>query len=211
MTIETLLVVTPLYLVDIEFDGQDSKKQKDIEKTLLPLISFLLSISLFLIIPVGYFFNKKIYNNIRERKAILFFTIICLMFNLLIINYYFTFIYEYCIVFVFFIISTNLLESITTTMFSKIIPSDYEVNGLNAGFIINISTSLGRSLGCCIITLLGSVSPQTLNRVCFGITGGLLFIGLIVLIILYRNIRVKAIARILRSRASVRKHRATEF
>ena len=108
-------------------------------------------------------------------------------------------------------ISTNLLENTTTTMFSKIIPSDYSVNGLNAGFIINISTSIGRALGCCIITLLGSVNPETLNRVSFGVTGGLLLLGLVVLIAFYPNLRVKAIARILRGRASVRKHKATEF
>jgi len=211
MTTETLLVVTPLYLVDIEFSGQDEKSQKEIEKVLLPLISFLISVSLFLIIPVGYFFQKKIYNNVRERRIILYFTLICLLFNLLIINYYFTSISQYCIIYIFFMISTNLLENTTTTMFSKIIPSDYSVNGLNAGFIINISTSIGRALGCCIITLLGSVNPETLNRVSFGVTGGLLLLGLVVLIAFYPNLRVKAIARILRGRASVRKHKATEF
>jgi len=211
MTTETLLVVTPLYLVEIELNGKDSRSQKEIEKTLLPLMSFLMSISLFLIIPVGFFFQKKIYNKIRERRIILYFTIICIIFNLLIINFSFTSVEQYCIVFVFFIIATNLLENTTTTMFSKIIPSDYTVNGLNAGFIVNISTSLGRALGCCIITILALDNAATLNRVSFGITGGLLAIGLIVLGMLYSNLRVKAIARILRSRASVRKHKATEF
>ena len=108
-------------------------------------------------------------------------------------------------------ISTNLLENTTTAMFSKIIPSDYNIHGLNGGFIINISTSLGRALGCCIITFLGPVEAETLNRVSFGVTGGLLLIGLIILLILYSYLRVKAIARILRGRASVRKHKATEF
>lgn len=211
MTTETLLVLTPLYLVQIEFYGQDERRQKEIERILLPLVSFLISLSLFLIIPVGYFFQKKVFNKVRERRIVLYLSIICLLLNILIMNFYFTNISQYCVIFIIFMITTNLLENTTTTMFSKIIPSDYNVYGINAGFTINISTSLGRTLGCCLITLLNGVEATTLNLVCFGVTGALMLIGLIVLITLYPNLRIKAIARILRSRASIRKHKATEF
>jgi MFS family permease len=211
MTTETLLVVTPLYLVTIELDGQDERTRKEVEKTLLPLISLLISLSLFLIIPVGYFFQKKIMGKIGERTIILYLTIICFLFNILIFQFVFTSVYQYCLIFIFFIISTNLLENTLTSMFSKIIPSDYNIYGINGGFFINVSTCLGRSLGCCIITFIGSVRYQTLNRICFGVTGGLILFGLIVFISFYNTLRIKAIARILRGRASIRKHKATEF
>lgn len=205
------MVLTPLYLVEIEFSSQEEKRKKDIEKILLPLISFLISISLFLIIPVGYFFQKKIINKVRERRIILFLSIICLIFNILIINFYFFNIYQYCAIFIAFMISTNLLENTTTTMFSNIIPSNYNVYGINAGFIVNISTSVGRTLGCCIITLLGNVDPKTLNIVSYSVTGVLMLIGIVALISLYPNLRVKAIARILRNRASIIQHKPAEF
>jgi len=211
MTTELLLVVTPIYLISIELDGHDDHTRKEMEKTLLPLISLLIGLSLFLIIPVGYFFQKKILGKIGERRIILYLTIICFLFNILIFQFVFTSVYQYCFIFVFFIISTNLLENTLTAMFSKIIPSDYTIYGINGGFFINVSTCLGRSLGCCIITFIGNVRYQILNRICFGVTGGLILLGLIVFICFYNTLRIKAIARILRGRASIRKHKATEF
>lgn len=210
MTIETLLVVTPLYIYEMKIHG-NTDEQKNEEKTFLPLIAFLLCISLYITIPIGYLFSKKVFNNVRERRIILYLTVICLFLNLLIINFLTANLVEYSIVFILFVIATNLLENTAITMFSKIIPSDYTVNGLNSGFIINISTIIGRILGCCIITLLGSVQPETLNFVSFGVTSGMLLISLIILVRFYSNLRVKAIARILRSRASIRKNRASEY
>jgi MFS family permease len=135
---------------------------------------------------------------------------ICLIFNFFIIDIFYTSLVQYCIMFVFLIISTNLLESVATSMFSKIIPSDYEVCKKNAGFVIQIMMSIGRILGSLMLSIAGTSTDENLNRIAFSITFALFFICFMVLVYYYSNLRVKAIARILRGR-SMRKLKDSEF
>lgn len=198
MTTESLLVITPYYLTSLERDFD------------LKIIAFIISVSLFLVIPTSLFFIGFLSKKLRDRRILLFVIIACIIFNFFIMDIFYVSLTAYCIMFVLLIISSNLLENVASTMFSKIIPSDYEILKLNAGFVINVFTTTGRILGALILTMCGGITAENLNIIVYSITTFLFFLVLIVTIIFYSNLRVKAIARILRSR-SVRKHKPAEF
>ena len=96
-------------------------------------------------------------------------------------------------------------------MFSKIIPADYEVWSMNAGFVIQIFATFGRILGALMLTIAGFTTDEDLNLITYGITLMLFVCSLIMAIVFYKNLRVKAIARILRNSSATRKLKTAEF
>jgi hypothetical protein len=198
LTTESLLVITPFYLHDISSDMINE------------YISLLISFALFLVVPVGFLVNNYLAYKIVDRRMLIYLLIFTIIFNFFIIDIFYTSMVQYCIIFMCLIISCNVLENIATTMFSKIIPADYELWNYNAGFLIQVGTTLGRILGAAMLTMAGFTSDQDLNRITYGITLGMFMISLVVIVFYYTHLRVKAIARILRGR-SLRKLRKTEF
>jgi hypothetical protein len=198
ITTESLLIISPYYIQDLDSEF-DSK-----------LVALLMGASLLLVIPVGLLYTHYLGSKIRDRKSLIYLIIACIFFNFFILNLFYTSLVQYCIMFVFLIVSATLLENMATTMFSKIIPSDYEVFKLNAGLVIQIATTLGRFIGAAMLTCAGFASDENLNRITYGITLGLFIAVLVMSIVFYSDLRVKAIARILRLR-TMRKLKKTEF
>jgi MFS family permease len=198
LTTESLLIITPFYIHDLDPDF--SRKG----------IALLISCGLFLIIPMGFLFNNYLSYRIKDRRMLIYLLLSTIIFNALILNIFYTSIVQYCIMFILLTISSNLLESMATTMFSKIIPSDYEIWSYNAGYIIQFFTTIGRIFGSLMLTLAGFASDENLNLITYGITLGLFIIALAVSVYYYSYLRVKAIARILRGR-SMRKLKNSEF
>ena len=197
-TIEALLVISPYYITHLKADSD------------LKLVALLMSAALLLVIPASFLISHYLNTKIRDRKMMLYLLIVCIVSNFLIINIFYQSLIQYCLVFVLLIISTCLLESVATMMFSKIIPSDYVVWNFNAGFFIQIMTTLGRIFGALMLTFAGFSSDKNLNIISFSITLSLFCIGFLISVVLYSHLRVKAIARILRVR-TYRKLKNSEF
>lgn len=188
-----MLVITPYYLHEIN---------KEVDTKLIALI---LSGALFAVIPSSYYFNNYISNKEKDRKMIIYLIASSIIFSVLIINIFDEAALKYTIIFVFLIISCNILENLTTNLFSKIIPADYELWTFNASFVIQIFTNTGRILGSLMLFFDGFKDYLTLNRITFSITASLFIITLVITLIHYKDLRVKAIARILRSKTRKRK------
>jgi len=198
LTIEALLVISPYYIINLRIESD------------IKLVALLMSAALLLVIPASFLISHYLNTRIRDRRMMIYLILSCIVFNFLIVNYFYASLIQYCLVFVFLIISTSLLESVATMMFSKIIPSDYVVWKFNAGFIIQIMTTTGRILGALMLTFAGFSTDENLNRIAFSITLALFVIGLVISLIFYSDLRVKAIARILRVRTN-RKLKTSEF
>lgn len=198
LTTESLLIITPFYIHDLN----PAFSQKG--------IALLISCGLFLIIPMGFLFNNFLTYAIKDRRMLIYLLFSTIIFNALILNIFYTSIIQYCVMFILLTISSNLLESMATTMFSKIIPSDYEIWSYNAGYIIQFFTTFGRVIGSLMLTLAGFASDENLNLITYGISLGLFLFALVVSLYYYSYLRVKAIARILRGR-SMRKLKNSEF
>ena len=80
----------------------------------------------------------------------------------------------------------------------------------NLGFIITISTTLGRTLGAFSLTFSGLISKDYINTIIFSFCT-IFFLFLIVLTyIFYGELRVKAIARIIKMKNNNRQN-ANDF
>ncbi len=165
---------------------------------------------LFAVIPTGYFFNNYLSTKVRDRRMIIYLLISSLLFSILIINIFDHLALKFAIIFIFLIISCNLLEGLSTNMFSKIIPYDYELWTFNATFIIHISTTTGRIFGSLILFFAGFGDVYDLNRITYSVTAFLFVFCLIITLIYYKDLRIKAIARILRNR-TIRKRKQAEL
>ena len=197
MTNEIILVMSPFYLY--KYDNLDVK-----------LIALFLSISLFIAIPSTIVLTNYLSNRLRDRKIVVIILLFCILTNILVINFLNMHIFLYMTILGFFIILSNLLENIASSIFSKIIPSNYEIWNFNAGIIINYITMIARLLGSLILIVFSSIEYSTINIIAYTLTSSLFLIIFVMTILFYSDVRVKAIARILRAR-SIRKHKSGEF
>jgi hypothetical protein len=108
------------------------------------------------------------------------------------------------------IVFTSLFENTASMVFTKIIPSNYEVMKVNGSKIINYVSVIGRIIGSLMLFIMSGFDYVMINRVVYGVTAGLFVLILLIILVLYSNLRVKAIARILRDR-NRRKTKTTEF
>lgn len=198
LTIESLLVISPFYITHLKDDAD------------IKLVALLMSAALLLVIPASFLISHYLNTKIRDRRMMVYLIATCIVFNILIVNFLYASLIQYCIVFVFLIISTSLLESVATMMFSKIIPSDYVVWKMNAGFLIQVMSTLGKVFGALMLTFAGFSTDENLNRIAYGITLGLFLVGIVLSLLYYSELRVKAIARILRVK-TYRKLKTSEF
>jgi hypothetical protein len=110
----------------------------------------------------------------------------------------------------FLIVLSNLLENVSSLMFAKIIPSNYEIGIINAGVLINNISMLGRLLGCLLLYIFSSFRNYDLINIVFTITFGFYVFVLLLTLLLYSDLRIKAIARLMRNK-SMKKHKSGEF
>jgi MFS family permease len=108
-------------------------------------------------------------------------------------------IYIFSVCFVLLIITTNLMESIGSSLLAKIIPPDWELGTLNAGFIITISTTTGNALGSFMLTISGWFGKDLILIITYGFCCLFFFVIIILVALNYSELRVKALARILKN------------
>jgi MFS family permease len=190
MTTESILVIAPYYLlcIDPNFDFR--------------LIGLSLGASLAITVPTTILLSRYLANRLKDRAIIILLLVLCTLISLalFLIHFYETFVLEYIIIACICIIICTLLENITSTMITKIIPGNYEVASSNAGLLINYVTTMGRIIGSLMLYITSMMTYEKMNSVVYGIITGLFMLILIITLVFYKDLRVKAIARILRNR-----------
>jgi predicted MFS family arabinose efflux permease len=146
----------------------------------------------------------------KDRKALVVILLTCLISNILLITIWAENIVLYMISSGSLLVCTCLFENTASLTFTKIIPSNYEIMKINGSKFINYVTVIGRIIGSLMLFMTSPFDYLLMNRVVYGITAGLFLIIFLLIVAFYSNLRVKAIARILRNK-NRRKTKASEF
>ncbi|MCQ2817896.1 MAG: MFS transporter [archaeon] len=170
---------------------------------------FVLLISGLLLVSIVSSFAGLIIQMRRHTRRLLLITLVacCLSlstFIFLIIN---KFEIACLIVYFIFLTASTFCEIVTSNIVSNIMPPEWVICGLDYGVWIGHGTILGKVIGCAYfyfyLQLDHSISYQFKNymRVIILSIGPFSFLALIISVIYnYTNLRVKAIARVIRSR-----------
>jgi hypothetical protein len=95
-------------------------------------------------------------------------------------------------------ICANLLESVGSSLLAKIVPKNLQVGFMNTGLIIIISTTIGKFVGNCLVTIFSVFGYDQIGNAIY-LFFFLFYANLyIVTVWKYRDLRVKAISRILK-------------
>jgi hypothetical protein len=161
------------------------------------IIPLILGCSCFLILLVELSLScKNIF--ITERNLV-----IILLFLLLINNILFL-VFHYCEIKHYFIIGTDIIlasitEKYTAHLFLYIIPDNYKLCRIHGNVIINIFSMLSRILCSGLLIIIESHESEDFSVITYIFMTSLSFISLLLYLILYKEIRVKAINRIIKS------------
>jgi hypothetical protein len=196
MTNESILVTAPYYLYRVEVKQNES------------IVSLYMSMSLFLIIPTSLLLSNYLSNKMKDRKIIILLVVFCVMLMFVLSRL------ENSVFFMFLsgfiIVISSLLENLASQMFAKIIPSNYEICKMDAFIIINYITTFARLIGCLSLFVFPGLNEIELINIIFTISFGFYCFILFLSIVFYNDLRVKAIARLMRNK-SMRKHKSGEF
>ena len=160
-------------------------------------ISLILGCSCFLILLVELSLScKNLF--ITERNLV-----IILLFLLLINNVLFL-IFHYCKIKHYFIIGTDLIlasitEKYTAHLFLYIIPDNYKLCRIHGNVFINIFSMISRILCSGLLIIIESHESKDFSVIIYISMTSLSFICLLLYLIFYKEIRVKAINRIIKS------------
>jgi MFS family permease len=185
---ESLVVICPYYLIH-HFQ----------ENTLF--VSIFMFVGLLTIFPTSVIFKKVTLKYTRERKILIYLLFICFFGCFFIVDFFYDSIYVYSVFFVILVIVTSVIESLASSLLAKIIPPDWELGTFNAGFIITISTTVGRTIGSFMLTISGAISEDLILEITYSFCALLFLVIIIFFLINYSELRVKAIARILKNKS----------
>jgi MFS family permease len=183
---ESLITIAPYYM-HVHFE-------KDLIFT-----SIFIFLSLMPVFPLAIYLKRLTLRNTKERVVLISSIGLAFLFSLFMIDILYTSIYSYCCFYILLIIVTNIIESLGSSLISKIIPADWELGTFNAGFIITVSTTAGRSIGAFMLTITGIFGNQFILLITYAFCSFLFLVIFILFVIYYSELRVKAIARILKS------------
>jgi hypothetical protein len=166
-----------------------------------------MGISLFITIPTTFLLSSYLSLRLKDRKTIILLLTLSVIFNLLMLCVFDRSVLKFIVMSCACLILGNLLENTSSLMFAKIIPGNFKIGSVNAGLFINYATTMGRMIGSLMVFCFSSFNYWDMEIIIYSITSGLYMFILLFCIIFYKEMRVKAIARILRSR-SIRKHKS---
>ena len=163
---------------------------------ILPLV---LGLSCFMILLVELSLScKNVF--ITERALIIILLVLLLINNILFI------IFHYCEIKHYYIIATDTIlasitEKYTAHLFLYIIPDNYIVCKIHGNVLINIFSMISRILcsGLLIILAIHGIGVNDFNIIIYSFMVGISFVSLLLYLIFYNDIRVKAINRIIKS------------
>ena len=157
------------------------------------IISLILGSSCLLILAVELSLSRK-HKFITERVLIIILLLLLLIVNSLFISL------EKVKLSLYFLIAldtiiTNITEKYVAHLFLYIMPENYVICKINGNVFINIFSMLSRII-CCTLLLLSKYKGDY-NYIIFSTMAGLCFICFILYLIFFKEIRIKAINRIL--------------
>jgi hypothetical protein len=170
-------------------------KDKDPKADSLWKTSLILGASSLLMLLVELSLSRK-YKFITERALIIILLIILLILNILIIVLIDQEIAIYILVALDNII-TNITEKYVAHLFLYIMPENYIICKINGNVFINIFSMISRIICCCLI-FLSQFHDVYKYIVCIPMAS-LSFISVLLYLIFFKEIRIKAINRILKS------------
>jgi hypothetical protein len=164
---ESLMIIFPYYLIRKDFSDQ--------------FVSLYMAGSLLLIIPSTLIFKKLAFKYPRERKALIYLLVLNFLCCIFIIDYIFDSMIKFCVCFSILIIVTNLIESLSSSLLAKIIPPDWELGTFNAGFLITIATTSGKTFGCFMQTISALIGgKENIILITYGLCSFLFFFIVII-------------------------------
>jgi hypothetical protein len=95
-------------------------------------------------------------------------------------------------------VCSNILESVDSTLLTKINPINSSNNRFNPGLMIILTTTCGRFVGCFMISIFGVFGYEYIQTASFTFLFIFNFIIYILVAYKYEDLRVKAISRIIK-------------
>jgi len=177
------------------------------DTTYLWIISLILGGSSLLILLVELSLSRK-YKFITERALIIILLVILLIINILLIIFVTKSTAIYILVGLDNIV-TSITEKYVAHLFLYIMPENYIICKINGNVFINIFSMISRII-CCILILLSDLQSMYKYIICIPMIS-LCFISTLLYAIFFKEIRVKAINRILKSNPTDEIKIATEL
>ena len=166
--------------------------------------SMLASVALFLVIPISYLVNSGVVLSGKyvEKNVLLFLKVSVLVFIGLAIG---TFQIVEMLWFAFFVLLflVSVIESITSVLVSKIVPIKYWLYFINPQYLIPVLSAYGR----CVAVLMLYLCCYLWNRgvhIALGVLSLIKIISIIIFALNYNNMKVKAIAKLIKDRKELR-------
>ena len=183
------------------------ESDKTSDTTYLWIISLILGGSSLLILLVELSLSRK-YKFITERALIIILLVILLIINILLIVFVTKSTAIYILVGLDNIV-TSITEKYVAHLFLYIMPENYIICKINGNVFINIFSMISRII-CCILILLSDLQSMYKYIICIPMIS-LCFISTLLYAIFFKEIRVKAINRILKSNPTDEIKIATEL
>ena len=196
---ESLFINSHIFMKDII--------EKDDRKVswLIPLV---LGISCFMILFIELALSCK-HKFISERKLIIILLLLLLINNALFICFHYLNIKHYIIIATETVIA-SVTEKYVAHLFLYIIPENYIICRIHGNVLINIFSMISRVLCSGLLIILDTTDINIFNVVMYSVMTCLSFISLLLYFIFYKDIRIKAINRIIKSNPSDEIKIATE-
>jgi MFS family permease len=185
MTTECVFVLIPLTL---PYDYEASSD----------MVSIFLCISAFLVLPMS-FIMIHYFQHYQERIIIRFLLLIASISCLFLLSFFWYVSFaQFSIAFTVLFICANLLESVGSSLLARIVPPNLQVGFMNTGLIIILATTVGKFVGNCLVTIFSVFGYSMIGNATylfFFIFYASMYIATVVK---YKDLRVKAISRILK-------------
>ena len=193
--ITTKFINESLFINSNIFIMRNGKILNNKSQIIIPLV---LGCSYFMILVVELSLScKNIF--ITERTLIPILLILLVINNGLFFLFYGLGLYNYYYILPTDIIITNITEKYTAHLFLYIIPESYKICKINGNVFINILSMISRIVCCAmlIIIIVTDIDIYNLIIICF--MTGLCLISLLLYLIYYKDIRIKAINRVMKN------------
>ena len=175
---------------------EDDKEDPDKER----IISIILGCSCLFILIVELSLKNK-YKFITERNLIIILLILLLITNLLFIVFVKEILAIYILIGIDTII-TSITEKYVAHLFLYIMPENYKICRINGNVFISIFSMLSRILVGVLLIIATIKNFTVYNYIISSLMTALSFISFLMYIIFYKDLRIKAINRILKNNSA---------
>ena len=191
----TKFINESIYINSHIFMNQIAIKTTNIIPWLIPVV---LGCSCLMILLVELSLSRK-NNYISERCLIIILLILLLINNGLFILFYFLDIKQLIFIIAADTILASILEKYTAHLFLYIIPDSYLICKIHGNVFISIFSMISRILCSGLLIIVNMKNTDVYNLIIYIVMTSLSFFSLLLYLIFYKEIRIKAIKRIMKN------------